>query len=110
METSGVISEAEVVIGVEATLEVGVIEEVVAEVEVISAVVVIFVVGAISAAAVVVGVEVLPTLAHLSSGLPFTLRCSLNKANRLLIDKANLSHLPIPPSPRPKMNSPKLSL
>lgn len=65
MVISEVISEAEVVIGVVATLEE--VIEVVAEVEVISAVVVIFV------AVVGVDVEVLPTLAHLSSGLPPTI-------------------------------------
>lgn len=110
VETSEVISEAEVVTGVvEATFE-EVIVEVVAEVVVISAAAVIFVVGVISAAAVVEGVEVLRTLARLSSGLPLTPRCFLNKSNPLAIDRAKLSHHLMPPSPRPKTTSPKLLL
>lgn len=64
MGISEVISEADVVIGVVANLEE--VIEVVVEVEVISAVVVI-------SAVAVVDVEVLPTWAHLSSGLPLTL-------------------------------------
>jgi hypothetical protein len=70
------ISGAEVVIEVEANF-VEVIE-VVAEAEVISAAGVIFVVEVISAVAVVAAV-VLRTLARLSSGLPFTIRCSLKR-------------------------------
>lgn len=105
MEISEVISEAEVVIGVVVTLEE--VIEVVAEVEVISAVVVIFAVVVISAAAVGEDVVVLPTSARLSSGLPLTHGYSLNKSNCLLIDKANLSPLLTPPSPRPKMTLPK---
>lgn len=70
------ISEAEVVIEVEASF-VEVIE-VVAEAQVDSAAVVIFVVEVISVAAVVAAV-VLRILARLSSGLPFTLRCSLKR-------------------------------
>lgn len=93
------ISEAEVVIEVVEVIEVG------AEV------------GVISAAAVVAAV-VLRTWARLSSGLPFTIRCSLKKkrkkkkeiSNLFSVDKANLFHLLTPPSPRPKMTLPKLLL
>lgn len=77
MEISEVISEAEVVIGVVASLEE--VIEVVAEVEVISAVVEIFVVVVISAVDVGEDVEVLPTWARPSSGLPLTLGCSLKQ-------------------------------
>ena len=92
------ISEAEVVIEVVEVIEVG------AEV------------GVISAAAVVAAV-VLRTWARLSSGLPFTIRCSLKKkkkkkeiSNLFSVDRANLFHLLTPPSPRPKMTLPKLLL